>query len=170
MYHVQKDHMASKLASAWAFLRGNERHFEAVSPLELRPGERVHAIVLPVYVPDHLATYLLAVSLLIDNEEAVGIASHMFGLPESDVQTEDVRDASQEACNVLGSCLAGNLIGDDNQALKLEIGLPQTMDISRFMAMRRQSDEGLTFQSEDWDGCRVAVTIFDAVDTKFLEQ
>ncbi len=170
MYHVPKDHLANELASAWTFLRGNERHFEEASPLELRPGECMYAIVLPVHCPAPFGTCLLAVSLLVDEQEAIHIASHMFGLAESEVQAEDVRDASQEACNVLGSCLAGNLIGDDDQAPKLAIGLPKTMEISKFMAMQQRSTVSMTFQSEDWDGRRVAVTFLEAVDTDLLEQ
>src|SRR3989338_3749652 len=92
MYLIPKDTMASKLAPAWAFLSGEDRLFEEGASQHTRPGEREHAIVLPVHLPDGRPQRLMAVGLLIDDQEATDVACFMFGLPQNEISADDVRD------------------------------------------------------------------------------
>jgi hypothetical protein len=165
MYLVAKDAMASKLDPAWTFLSGVQRHFEEASAQASRPGEREHAVVLPVQVHDDPRERCMAVGLLIDDGEATGIARFMFGIPTGDVSVDDVRDACMEACNVLGGCLVvGNTGGQ-----RIEIGLPQELPLSRFSQLQRDAVITVTFSSADAAGRRIVITVFDAVDQRILE-
>lgn len=165
MYLVPKDIMASKLDPAWVFLSGAERHFEEGRPDDARPGEREHAIVLPVYLSKDLPARMIAVGLLIDDLEAVAIARFMFGIPTGDVSPDDITDACKEACNVLGSCLVTSSVDVHN----VEIGLPQELPPLRFAELQGNAVTCVTFSSEPESGHRVVVTVFDAVDHRILE-
>lgn len=164
MYLVPKDVMASKLAPAWAFLSGAERHFEEGSAHDSRPGEREHAIVLPVHLRDGSPEHWLAVGLLIDCMEAEGIARFMFGVPAGDISPDDVRDACMEACNVLGGCLVREADGQG-----IGIGLPQELAPDLFSELRRKAVMSVAFASEDATGRRIVVTVFDPIDQRILE-
>lgn len=164
MHLTPKDHMASKLDPAWAFLSGQERHFEEGGLQGLGHGQREHAVVLPVHFPADQTSCLMAVSLLIDDDEAVSVACFMFGLPPDQIQPDDVRDACMEACNVLGGCL----VKSANDAHTVEIGLPQEIEMSRFLALQQHAHESVTFMSDDHQGRRIVVTVFDAVEQSLL--
>lgn len=157
--------MASKLVPAWLFLRGVERCFEESLLQDTRPGEREHAVVLPVRLAEDLPQRLMAVGLLIDEQEAIDVASFMFGLPAGDISGEDIRDACMEACNVLGSCL----VKSPDEAHPVEIGLPQELPLSQFSALQRQAHASVTFTSGHDAGRRIVITVFDAVDQRILE-
>jgi len=165
MHLIPKDAMASKLDPAWAFLSGEDRHFEEGVLQDTRPGELEHAVVLQVHFPENQKTCLMAVSLLIEDSEAQAVACFMFGVAPEDIQPDDIRDACMEACNVLGGCLVQS---DDDQHT-VEIGLPQEVSLSRFSELRQHAHECVTFCSDTPDGRRVVLTVFDSVEHGILE-
>ncbi|HEX5358246.1 MAG TPA: hypothetical protein VFW93_18740 [Aquabacterium sp.] len=165
MYLIPKDTMASKLDPAWTFLSGVERHFEEGPAQATRPGEREHAVVLPVHLHDGLPERLMAVGLLIDDQEATDVACFMFGLPVTEISTDDVRDACMEACNVLGGCL----VMSHDQAHTVEIGLPKELPLAQFTELQRHARVSVTFSSESDAGRRIVITVFDAIDQRILE-
>lgn len=165
MYLVPKDIMASKLDPAWAFLSGSVRHFAEGRDQDARPGEREHAIVLPVHLHEDLPTRLMAVGLLINDLEAVDVARFMFGIPTGEISPDDVADACKEACNVLGGCLVTSY----SDTHTVEIGLPQELPPTRFSELQRNAVICVTFSSETDAGRRIVVTVFDAIDQRILE-
>ena len=156
--------MASKLAPAWAFLSGQDRHFEEGPAQASRPGEQAHAVVLPVHLHDG-PPRLMAVGLLIDDQEATQVACFMFGLPSDGIDASDISDACMEACNVLGGCL----VRSSDEAHTVEIGLPKELPLAQFCELQRQARASVTFSSESDAGQRIVITVFDAIDQRILE-
>lgn len=165
MYLIPKDTMAGQLAPAWAFLSGAQRQFAETAQPDTRPGEREHAIVLPVHLSEGRPKRLMAVGLLIDDAQAIEVAAFMFGQAPASLGPDDVRDACMEACNVLGGCL----VCSSSDTHTVEIGLPQEIPLQRFAELQRQAHASATFSSEDDAGRRIVVTVFDAIDQRILE-
>lgn len=165
MYLVPRDSMPDRLAPAWAFLSGDERHFEEQPAHACRPGQRELAVVLPVHLHNGRPHRLMAVGLVIDEREARHLACFMMGLAEDQVNEDDVRDVCMEACNVLG----GSLVDSSHDGHVAEVGLPHPLSPDRFADLLRQAPACITFSCEGLHDRRVLVTVFDAVDEHILE-
>ncbi len=165
MYLIPKESMASKLPPAWVFLSGKHCHFEEVLLNDMRGNEQAYAVILPVHLHQDHRQRLMAVSLLIGEQEAIDMARFMFDIKTGAVLSTDLHDACLEACNVFGGCL----IQSDTQTNTFEIGLPQPITMGRFIELQRHASECVTFKSEGDAGQRIVVTVFDAVEQSILE-
>lgn len=140
MYLIPLDEMPQKLSKSWAFLRGENVAFTRSSDLPYALEKHFISIVLPVYYDDATQLRSLAIALLIDEAEAINVASHMFGLSATELSTEDIKDACKESCNVLG----GSLVKHEHNRL----GIPQEITQDDFLMMEQDARLHVSFTSE----------------------
>lgn len=111
--------VAGRLSEAWAFLCGESQPFVQVAPPSLpRAAHGAMAAMLPLHGENALVA---ACRVELSDEQVSKVASHLFGVEAAALSDADRRDAALEACNVLGSCLAGTLV----PAQRIHIGCPE---------------------------------------------
>eukprot|EP01036_Dinobryon_divergens_P059569 gene59569-79482_t len=101
----------------------------------------------------------LLVGCLIRHEDAVVLARNMFDPPDGEVTAEDVRDAGQEACNVL----AGSVIAGSPDPAGLRIGLPQSLSQQQYQAIRDTSHARACFVGRPSEGDQTLHVVAAAV-------
>ncbi len=150
--------LPSHIVDAWTFVHGARWHFEAlsegVSPI-VDP-----ALALTVALRSQGDLPSLLVGCLIRQDDAVALARHMFDAPAGDVSADDVRDAGQEACNVL----AGSVIANSADPGQLRIGLPQALSQQQYADIRGTARVRACFvgrPTNDESTIHVVLTLFD---------
>lgn len=151
--------LASQLEPAWAFLSGHQRHFAPTTePMLPRPGETEHRVVLPVKLLN--GSRLVAVGVMIDEDQAEAVARFMFGQPEGEVSEADLQDACLETCNVLASSV---IKGCENPDV-IDIGLPAEVSAQTYADLQAHAIVRVTLMSEIDHEHRIVVTVFDVND------
>lgn len=151
--------LASQLEPAWAFLSGNQRHFAPTTETMLpRPGETEHRVVLPVTLRH--GSRLVAVGVMIDQDQAEAVARFMFGQADGPLSEADVADACLETCNVLASSV---IQGCENPSV-IDIGLPLEVSAQEYAELQAHAMARVTLVSEIDHGHRIVVTVFDVND------
>jgi len=108
---------------------------------------------LPLFVDSQPQRESIAIGLILDDAEAIKVASHMFGLSVETLSAEDVQDAKKETCNILG----GGLIVDKNS----ELGLPQEIPLEKFFELQKDATFSRLFVSDKPNEDLVNLVIFD---------
>lgn len=92
------------LSHAWRFLSGQERdfHYLARNAKPLQFAAFSYFMPLSTLNPPRHG----GVGVLLDHEDALAVATHMFGVAEAQVRDADLHDACAEVCNVLSDCVA----------------------------------------------------------------
>jgi hypothetical protein len=151
-------HLPSHIVDAWTFVHGARWHFEALpegaSPI-VDP-----ALALTVALRSQGDLPSLLVGCLIRQDHAEALARHMFDAPAGDVSADDVRDAGQEACNVL----AGSVIASSADPAQLHIGLPQALTQQQYADIRSAASVRACFVGRPTDEestIHVVLTLFD---------
>lgn len=150
--------LPSHIVDAWTFVHGARWHFEAV-PEGVSPIVDP-ALALMVALRSQGDLPSLLVGCLIRQDDAVALARHMFDSPVGDVSADDVRDAGQEACNVL----AGSVIASSADPAQLRIGLPQAMSQQQYADIRDTARVRACYvgrPTDDESTIRVVLTLFD---------
>ncbi|MGE5450572.1 MAG: hypothetical protein ACM3VZ_01845 [Acidobacteriota bacterium] len=161
---IPTENLASQLEPAWAFLSGTQRRFEPTTLQILpRPGETEHRVVLPVKLRN--GTRLVAVGVMIDQDQAEAVARFMFGQAEGPVSEADVQDACLEACNVLAS----SVIQGCENPIVIDIGLPHEVSAQQYAHLQTHANVRVTLMSEIDFEHRIVVTVFDVNDQSVLE-
>lgn len=148
----------SHIVDAWTFVHGARWRFDAL-PAGASPTVEP-ALALTVALRSQDGRPSLLVGCLIRHEDAVDLARNMFDPPDGEVTPEDVRDAGQEACNVL----AGSVIAGSPDPAGLRIGLPQSLTQQQYQAIRDSSPARACFVGRPSEGdptVRVVLTLFD---------
>ncbi len=111
--------VAFSLSKSWEFLSGEERMFQCVpqSPDALPFAD------FSFYVPLKLVDGSRSggVGVLIQQDDAIHVATNMFGVARQQIQHDDLRDACEEVCNVFTYCMATHFGGGQ----QVSIGLPR---------------------------------------------
>lgn len=160
---IPAETIVSQLEPAWAFLSGHERHFEMTELQLPRPGETEHRVVLPVKLLG--GQRLVAVGVMLDDDQAEAVARYMFGLPDGEVSPEDLLDACLETCNVLASSVIKNCENPD----VIDIGLPLEVSAEKYAELQSHAVARVTITSEIDHEHRIVVTVFDVQDQSVLE-
>lgn len=150
--------LPSHIVDAWTFVHGARWRFDALPPGRSPVVEPALALTVSLGAADASASLL--VGCLIRHEDAVEVARHMFAPPDGEVSAEDVRDAGQEACNVL----AGSVVADSQDPAGLRIGLPQALTLQQYQAIAGHARVRACYvgrPSEGDDTVRVVLTLFD---------
>ena len=111
--------IALNLSKAWEFLSGEERLFQHVA----QPQEPLPFADFSFYVPLTLPTDNRrgGVGVLIRQDDAIRVATNMFGMARHQIHHDDLRDACSEVCNVFTDCMTA-LFGCGR---RVKIGLPR---------------------------------------------
>lgn len=150
--------LPSHIVDAWTFVHGACWRFDALPAGDSPSVEPALALTVALRSQDDRPSLL--VGCLIRQDDAVALARHMFDPPDGEVTADDVRDAGQEACNVL----AGSVIAGSEDATRLRIGLPQALSLQEYQAIRAQVPVLACFVGRPTDGddaVRVVLTLFD---------
>jgi len=106
------------LGKAWEFLGGAERNFEFSLEQKTALAFTEYSYFMPLEVAQENRTG--GIGVLIQRADAVAVATHMFGLPEDELQEADLKDACSEVCNVFSDSIALHISGSSD----VSIGLP----------------------------------------------
>lgn len=160
---IPVENIANQLEPAWAFLSGHLRHFAPAGVQMPRAGETEHRVVLPVKLMDGHG--LVAVGVMLDDDQAEAVARYMFGQPEGEICPADLQDACLETCNVLASSVIKGYEHPD----VIDIGLPQSVSARTYADLQNHANVRVTLMSEIDHEHRIVVTVFDVKDQSVLE-
>ena len=150
--------LPSHIVDAWTFVHGARWHFDALSEGVSPIVDPALALMVALRSQGDLPSLL--VGCLIRQDDAVALARHMFDSPVGDVSADDVRDAGQEACNVL----AGSVFASSADPAQLRIGLPQAMSQQQYADIRDTASVRACFVGRptgDASTIHVVLTLFD---------
>lgn len=145
--------MVRKISDSWSFVSGSAFDFKESEHYTFHNHDNVMAVVLPLYIDRQPQPEAIAIGLILDDEEALKIASHMFGLSLDHLSDEDVKDAKKETCNIMG----GGLIIDE----KSQLGLPQEIPLEEFFSLQKTATFSRLFVSDRPNEDLVNLVIFD---------
>lgn len=146
--------MMKKISESWSFVSGAAFQFkESPHRYTMHGQENLMAVILPMYIDSLPQPESIAIGLIMDNDEAIKVASHMFGLTPETLSAADIQDAKKETCNILG----GSLIVDQNSKL----GLPQEIPLAEFLELQKNATFSMLFVSEKPNEDLVNLVIFD---------
>lgn len=159
--HVKHDHstdenaavISAKLSHAWELLSGEKRPFQLGPDQENPPPFAEFSYVIPMTVEKDDSTF--AVGILIQRDDALTVASAMFGTARADVPDADLRDACSEVCNIFSDCISRNMYQSD----KVKVGLPFGLDEFNYKKIFEASGSGDIYQS-NWNTQSLAVVVF----------
>lgn len=153
MHLLPASEMKSKLSESWAFLSGANLEFKESTRCTFNPSDSLMALILPVQVDNELDGDSIAIGLIMDDDEAVKVASHMFGLMPEVLSKADIEDAKRESCNILG----GGLIVEEGYTL----GLPKEITLDTFFELQKKATFSKLYVSDKPNEDRVNLVIFD---------
>lgn len=145
--------VSGKLAHAWTFLTGQTRAF-APTPEVAPPPHTRGCFLLPLDVAEDAKH--CAIVVLIPPEDAQQAATHMFGLPSSQLADADLADACAETCNLFSDCIVMHLSGEAD----VRIGLPCLLDEDAYVQACRQSHIAAQYASPCGSRC-LSVLVLD---------
>ena len=142
------------LSKAWEFLSGEERMFQCVpqSPDALPVAD------FSFYIPLKLVETACSggVGVLIQQDDAIRVATYMFGMARQQVQHDDLRDACAEVCNVFTYCMATHFGGGQQVA----IGLPREAGPTQYQSFAESCVTRAVYEGCTGDQ-RLLVVLYD---------
>lgn len=130
----------AKLERAWHFLSGQIRPFHYRG----RETDGLKFTDFNFFIPlTSNRQRRGGVGVLIAQADALLVATHMFGVPETAVQEGDLKDACAEVCNVLCDCVASQFDED----APVGPGLPTLANPQQFDHIAATSKARAVFQA-----------------------
>ncbi len=146
--------MVKKISESWSFVSGTAFEFKKSDHRStIEDHESLMAVILPMYIDSLPQRESIAIGLLLDDAEAIKVASHMFGLTPETLSAADIQDAKKETCNILG----GNLVLGENSKL----GLPREIPLAEFLELQKNATFSMLFVSDKPNEDLVNLVIFD---------
>lgn len=154
--HNDIEKVALSLSKAWEFLSGEERMFQYVPQSQDALPFAEFSYYMPLKLVEE--TRRGGVGVLIQQDDAVHVASNMFGVDRQQIQIDDLRDACAEVCNVFTDCMAAHFGG----GRRVEIGLPREAGPVDYQIFAESCVTRATYQ-----GCagaqRLLVVLYDSM-------
>lgn len=94
--HFVKCKMMKKISDSWSFVSGDAFEFKESNHYTFHSHENLMAVILPLFVDSLPQRESIAIGLILDDTEAVKVASHMFGLAKETLSAADVQDAKKK--------------------------------------------------------------------------
>ncbi|HSH88083.1 MAG TPA: hypothetical protein VK958_12625 [Methylophilus sp.] len=146
--------MVKKISESWSFVSGTAFAFkESNHRSTIDDHQGLMAVILPMYIDSLPQRESIAIGLILDDAEAIKVASHMFGLDPETLSAADIQDAKKETCNILG----GNLVVGENSKL----GLPKEIPLTEFLDLQKNATFSMLFVSDKPNEDLVNLVIFD---------
>ena len=148
--------VALGLSKAWEFLSGEARTFAPVP----QSHDALAVADFNFYISLRLADASRrgGVGVLIQQADAILVASNMFGVARQHIQHDDLRDACAEVCNVFTDCMATHFGGGQ----QVEIGLPCEAGPAQYQTFSESCVTRAVFE-----GCagarRLLVVLYDSL-------
>lgn len=136
------DDATTRLTQAWEFLSARSRSFTHLhtSTELLRYAD--FSFFMSLAVDDK--TRAGGIGVLIDHQDALSVAAHLFGVPAAEVSDGDLYDACAEACNVLADCVAEDIA----PGRRIRLTLPRRVTESEYAGLLASSRALAVYQSE----------------------
>ena len=148
--------VSEQLAKAWAFLSGEQRRFE----LLVGKNELLQFTEFSFFMP--LAVHEEGrdggVGVLIQREDAIHVATHMFGVPHDEVREAEMRDACSEVCNVLADCMARHFSLDQ----AVSVALPARASTVEFEQIAENSTARAVYRGCAGTRC-LLIVVYDSL-------
>ena len=98
------------------------------------------------------------VGVLIQQDDAINVATNMFGVARQDIKDDDLGDACAEVCNVFTDCMATHFGGGQ----QVEIGLPRRAGLADYQFFAESCVTRAIYQ-----GCsgarRLLIVLYDSL-------
>lgn len=148
--------VAHSLSKAWEFLSGEVRMFQRVP----QSHDELPVADFSFYIPLRLvdASRSGGVGVLIQQSDAIRVATNMFGVARQEIEHDDLRDACAEVCNVFTYCMATHF----GAGQQVEIGLPREAGPAQYQTFAESCVTRGVF--EGCDGARrLLVVLYDSL-------
>jgi hypothetical protein len=144
------------LSKSWEFLSGEQRVFRCVP----QSHDALPVADFSFYIPLNLveSSRVGGVGVLIQQDDAIQVATNMFGVARQQIQHDDLRDACAEVCNVFTYCMATHFGGGQQVA----IGLPREAGLAQYQNFAERCVTRAVYE-----GCagerRLLVVLYDSL-------
>jgi hypothetical protein len=136
------DDATTRLTQAWEFLCAQPRAFKHLQTHTDLLRFTDFSFFMSLAVDDQ--TRAGGIGVLIDREDGLAVASHLFGVPASEVSEGDLDDACAEACNVLADCVAQDIA----PGRRIRLTLPRRVSASEYDSIVENSRALAVYQGE----------------------
>jgi hypothetical protein len=133
--------ITARLTQGWEFLSGERKAFELAHNQAAMPPFAEFCFLIPLTF--FSSEMLCGIVVLIDRNEALNVAAHMFDVARDRISEEELKDSSAEVCNVLADGMAQHFSGTK----KVGVGVPIRVTSPRYDAICRESTVLQIYQS-----------------------
>lgn len=155
--------VTARLTEAWAFLSGEQRRFELLDEGSDPLAFARYSFFMSLASPGH--SRLGGVGVLIQAEDGMRVARHMFGIPIEQLSEAEARDACSEACNVFADCIAK----DFNSESAAHFTLPRPASPEEYASIAENSLARTVYQGVD-GGQKLLIVLYDRLQDAPLEK
>lgn len=141
------------MSHAWKLLSGEKRTFFLLPDQEAPPSFAEFTHVIPMTLVKD--TSIFTVGILIQRDDALTVASSMFGRSREEIPDADLGDACSEVCNIFSDCISRNFYPSD----RFKVGLPFGLDEFNYRRIFEAAGSGAVYQSI-WNTQILAVVVF----------
>ena len=148
------EQVCDRLTQAWFFLSGQSRQFYFLA----QDTSALQFSEFSFFIPltSRARAKCGGVGVLLGHEDALAVATHMFGVPASEVQSADLQDACSEVCNVLCDCVASQF----DKGVPVGPGLPCLANPAQYEKIAASSNARAVFKAP-LNQHAVVVVLFD---------
>lgn len=148
------EQVCDRLTQAWHFLSGQTRQFHFLA----RDTSALQFSEFNFFIPltSRASAKCGGVGVLLGQDDALAVATHMFGVAATAVQRADLQDACSEVCNVLCECVASQF----DKGVPVGPGLPCLANSTQFEKIAATSKARAVFKAP-LDQQAVVVVLFD---------
>lgn len=147
--------MEEHLTRTWEMLVGEHLNFSCENP---QSADLIGQHYFVVTLHPTPSGYLAGVGLAISEPDARKATSKMFGLPESELTSDDIADACAELCNIFAGGVPNHVI----EEITLDMGIPHRLESEQFMLILQASQVTSIYLAQIGER-KMQVIVFDCL-------